>query len=68
MLTVNGNEKEEISSGLVPEHVVPPEHVAEIRPELVSTPPLFVNPVPRREMKFEPPSVRFVVDAVRNDE
>jgi hypothetical protein len=45
---VNGNEKEEIASGFVPEQIVPPEHDAEIIPVLVNVPPEFDRPVPRR--------------------
>ena len=68
MLMVNGKEKEEMVRGLVPEQVVPPVHVAEMRPELVRIPPTFESPVPRSETKDEPPMFRFVVEAVMKDE
>jgi hypothetical protein len=47
-VTVNGNEKEEMDRGLVPEQVVPPEQEAEIIPELVNVPETFESPVPKR--------------------
>ena len=68
VLTVNGNENDEMVSGLVPEHVVPPEHDAEMTPELVRAPLLFESPVPSRLLNDEPLTIRFVVDAVLNDE
>ncbi len=39
----------------------------ESRPVDVSTPPTFESPVPSSEVNVEPPSVRFVVEAVMND-
>ena len=48
VFAVNGKVKDEMVSGFVPEHVVPPEQVAEIIPVLVSVPPTLERPVPRR--------------------
>ena len=35
--------------------------------DTVSTPPLFVNPVPSRDVNVELPKIRLVVEAVVND-
>jgi hypothetical protein len=68
VLTVYGNEKDEMVRGLVPEQVVPPEHVAEITPELVNAPDERDSPVPSRLLNDEPLTMRLVVEAVTNDE
>jgi hypothetical protein len=65
---LNGNEKEEMESGLVPEHVVPPEQDAEMTPLLVKAPPTFERPVPRRLLNEEPLTMRLVVEAIAKDE
>jgi hypothetical protein len=67
VLTVNGKVKDEIASGLVPEHVVPPEHEAEMTPELVSVPPELERPVPNKLLNELPFTMRLVVEAVAND-
>ena len=54
--------------GFVPEHVVPPEQEAEMTPELVREPEESERPVPRRLLKEEPLTIKFVVEAELNEE
>jgi hypothetical protein len=64
---LNGNEKDEIESGFVPEQMVPPEQEAEMMPVLVSAPPESERPVPVRSLNDSPLTMRLVVLAIAKD-